>query len=274
MSDAVAAERALGTEGFERKQTKLHGVRTVWYEAGQGPPVVYFHGGGAFHGIQFARPWTEKFRVICPNHPGFGESGDDPRITAMEHYILHYLDFFDELGLDKVHLAGASMGGRMAAEFAIGHNDRLKSLILAAPAGLDIPEHPPTNMGALPPDQLFEHLTGNMDFLRPFLPPNVPADQFAAARAREGQMAGKVMFSPSSLDHWMHRITVPSLLIWGKEDKVLPVGRVKAWTDRLPNATTLRIFPNIGHLTFDESPEAVRVAENFMLSVESKAIPQ
>ena len=54
---------------------------------------------------------------------------------------------------------------------------------------------------------------------------------------------------------------------------MLPVGRVTAWTNRLPKATTLRIFKDIGHLTFDESPEAVKVAENFMLSVEQQQIP-
>ena len=273
MTDAQTAQGALGTEGFERREIDVQGVKTVYYEAGEGPTVVYFHGGGAFHGIQFAKPWTEKFRVILPNHPGFGETADDARIGAMQHYVLHYLDFFEQLGLGKVHLAGASMGGRLAAEFAVSHNDRLKSLILAAPAGLEVPEHPPANFRDLPPGEMFALLTNNMAFLSPFLPPAVPPELFAQARAREGQSAGKVMASPSSLDHWMHRITVPTLLLWGKEDKVLPVGRVKAWTDRLPKATTLRIFKDVGHLTFDESAEAVKVAENFMLSVEQKLMP-
>src|SRR4051794_7899338 len=101
---AEAGERrALGTQGFERREIVLPGgVRTVWYEAGQGPPVLYFHGGGAFHGVQFAKPWLKDFRVICPFHPGFSESADDPRIGAMQHYVLHYLDFLDALRIDKV----------------------------------------------------------------------------------------------------------------------------------------------------------------------------
>ena len=268
MADDAGAQRSLGTEGFERKEIDLFGVKTVYYEAGEGPTVVYFHGGGAFHGFQLARPWTRKFRVICPHHPGFGESGDDPRVGGMQHYVLHYLDFFDRLDLGRVHLAGASMGGRLAAEFAVSHAERLKSLILAAPAGLDVPEHPPANLGAVGPGEFFALLTNNMAFLSPFLPPAVPVEAFAAARAREGQSAGKVMMSPSSLDHWMHRITVPVLIVWGKEDRVLPVGRVQAWIDRLPKTTTLHVFDDIGHLTFDESPEAVGVAEDFMLGVE------
>ncbi len=263
--------RSRGTEGFDRREMDLYGVHTVYYEAGEGPTVVYFHGGGAFHGFQFARPWTKSFRVICPYHPGFGESADDPRVGSMQHYVLHYLDFFERLGLDKVHLAGASMGGRLAAEFAVSHSDRLKSLVLAAPGGLDVPEHPPTNLGALGPDEFFAHLTNDMAFLGPFIPPAVPPEVFFPTLGREGKAAGTVMMSPTSIDHWMHRISVPTLLVWGEKDGVLPVGRVNAWVERLPKGTDVHVLPNVGHLTFDESPEAVAIAERFMSSVESGA---
>ncbi|HEY5412760.1 MAG TPA: alpha/beta hydrolase [Caulobacteraceae bacterium] len=274
MTDAATTPKAaLGTEGFTRRKVDVRGVKTVYYEAGEGPTVVYFHGGGTFHGIQFAKPWTDKFRVILPYHPGFGESNDDPRIGAMQHLVLHYLDFFETLGLDKVHLIGASLGGRLATEFAVSHNDRLKSLILAAPGGLEIPEHPPANFAGMSPEEMFITLSANQAFLAPFLPPAVPPELFFAQRAREGQASAKAMTSETNLEHWMHRISVPCLLLWGKEDKVLPVGRVKAWTDRLPKATTLRIFKDVGHLTMDESPEAVQVALNFMLSVEQKLMP-
>ncbi len=260
---ADGSQRSLGTEGFERKEIDLFGVKTVYYEAGQGPTVVYFHGGGAFHGIQFARPWTQRFRVLCPYHPGFAESGDDPRIGAMEHYVLHYLDFFDQLKLGQVHLVGLSMGGRLAAEFAVGHSERLKSLVIGAPAGLDVPDHPPANLGALQLDEMMAHLVADMGVLAPYLPPAVPPQIFAQARMREGQAAGKVMMSPSGLDHWMHRITVPTLVLWGEKDRVLPAGRAQAWAQRLPKAT-VKVIPDIGHLIFDESPAAAQMAADFM----------
>ena len=259
--------RSLGTEGFERREIEVFGVRTVYYEAGSGPTVVYFHGGGAFHGIQFARPWTRDFRVICPYHPGMGESGDAPKIGAMQHMVLHYLDFFETLGLDRFHLAGASMGGRLAAEFAVEHDDRLKSLILSAAAGLDIPEHPPANLGAIDPGELFAYLTNSMAFIEPFIPPAVPPEIFGPQRAREGATAGKMMVSESRLEHWLHRIRCPTLIVWGDKDRVLPVGRAQVWKDRLPHAE-LRILKDVGHLTFDESPEGVRIAQEFMLKVE------
>lgn len=264
MTDTTAATRSLGTEGFERREIDLNGIRTVYYEAGQGPAVVYFHGGGAFHGIQFARPWTRDFRVILPYHPGMGESGDGPAIGGMQQLVVQYLDFLDRLGLDKVHMAGASMGGRLAAEFAVSHSDRLKSLVLSAPGGLDVPEHPPANLGAMAPAEMFAALTNNMAFLAPFLPPNVPPEVFGAARGREGAMAGRLMMSPTTLDHWLHRISAPTLVVWGDKDGVLPVGRAQAWMDRLPKGAELSILKDIGHLTFDEAPEGVKVAQDFM----------
>jgi pimeloyl-ACP methyl ester carboxylesterase len=272
MSDTGTVQRALGTQGFERRELVLSGVRTVYYEAGQGPAVLYFHGGGAFHGVQFARPWTERFRVICPFHPGFSESEDDHRIGGMQHYVLHYLDFLDALKLDKIHLTGLSLGGRLASEFAVGHSDRLKSLVIGAPGGLDIPEHPPAPLGGMSMDQMIASLVVDMAVLNPYIPPAVPPEAFAQARMREGQMSGKVMMSPTSLEHWMHRISVPTLLLWGDQDRVLPVGRAQAWTEKLPKAlTTVKIIPGIGHLVFDESPEAVRIAMDFMLAAEAKA---
>ncbi len=181
--------------------------------------MVYFHGGGAFHGLQFARPWTEKFRVICPYHPGFGESADDPRITGSRELVMHYLDVFDELGLGKVHLAGASMGGRLAAEFAASHNDRLKSLILPRRGAWTCPStRPPISPPWARPTSSPPSPTTWPSWRRSS-PPAVPEKVFGAARAREGQSAGRIMMSPSTLEHWMHRITVPVLLVWARRTR-------------------------------------------------------
>ena len=72
---------------------------------------MFWHGAGVWHGFNFARPWAEQFRVIIPVHPGFGKSADYPGLSDMHDYVMHYLDLFDALGIDKMRLVGFSLGG-------------------------------------------------------------------------------------------------------------------------------------------------------------------
>ena len=68
-----------------------------------------------------------------PFHPGFGESGDDPSISEMHDYVMHYLDLFDTLGIERMRLVGFSLGGCMAAKFAVEHGHRVERLVLVGP---------------------------------------------------------------------------------------------------------------------------------------------
>ena len=69
---------AYSTEGFDRIVHRVDGIETVTYAIGEGEPLVYFHGGGTFHGFEWVRALANEFRVFCPYHPNFGESGDAP----------------------------------------------------------------------------------------------------------------------------------------------------------------------------------------------------
>ncbi len=84
---------------FTRESYTVDGVKTVVYSAGSGEPLVFFHGAGtaaeAAGKFDFLEPLAEKFRVIVPYHPGFGESGDDPTFTDLHDYVMHYLELFD-----------------------------------------------------------------------------------------------------------------------------------------------------------------------------------
>ena len=70
-----------------------------------------------------------------PFHPGFGPSADDTTVDDIHDYRRHYLDLFDELGLEEMALAGHSLGGWLAANFAADHAERVTRLVLAAPFG-------------------------------------------------------------------------------------------------------------------------------------------
>jgi pimeloyl-ACP methyl ester carboxylesterase len=245
-------------KGFRRHEYSVNGVTTVVYVGGQGRPVVYWHGAGAWHGIDFARPWTERFKVIVPFHPGWGESADDARMDSMSEYLLHYLDLFDQLNLTQFDLVGFSLGGWMAAEFAVAHTHRVRKLVLVAPAGLADPQHPGPPIGSWSLDEMYAHLVSDVAVLRPYLPKPEDAARHAGEIAREMQSTRRVAsqgpFNPK-LERWLHRLIMPTLLVWSKADRIAPVGRSEKWMERLPNAK-LALFEKAGHLVLDELEEA------------------
>ncbi len=250
------------TQGFARWEYRIGGVKTVVYTIGEGRPVVYWHGGGTWHGFAWAREWADRFKVILPYHPGFAESGDDPEISSMDDYVAHYIELFDAMGLASAGLVGTSLGGYMATAFAAAHPSRVAKLVLAAPAGISSPDFPMGNFQDASPEELPKFFVHDLSVIEPFWP-----DRFNERIGREGEYMGKA-FGPSStfgpkLARRARRLTMPTLVIWGDQDRILPVGLAPLWREAIPQAS-LHIVKNAGHLLFDESAEARRVAKDFL----------
>ncbi len=253
---------AYSTAGFERIELTIGGVRTVAYAAGSGPDLVYFHGGGTFHGFEFARDWTPNFRVLLPYHPGFGESADAPGFDSLENYVRHYAALFAALRLTSFHLVGASLGGRLAAEFALSHPDRVRRLALVAPAGIATPAFPQPDFSKIAYHEWPAYFVHDPDIIRPYWPKE-PDEEFLAARAREAQAVGRVASSEGLDAHRLARISAPTLLIWGKEDRMVLAGNAQEWRVRIPGSI-VRIIEHAGHLLLDESPAARAVIAKFL----------
>src|SRR5579859_1077045 len=159
-------------EGLTLTQERLavNGRQIVVHMAGQGEPVVLWHGAGTFTGWDWIKPLAEGYRLITPVHPGYGESEDDPQITSIQDYVMTYLDLFDQLGLDTFSLVGHSLGGWMAATFATQHARRLRKLVLVSPAGLRVPEAPTVDLFRVEPSELLPLLVADMRFFAGKLP--------------------------------------------------------------------------------------------------------
>ncbi len=253
---------AYSTAGFERLELTIAGIRTVAYAAGSGPDLVYFHGGGTFHGFEFARDWVPHFRVLLPYHPGFGESADAPAIGSLEDLVRHYVTLFDALGLKSFHLAGASLGGRLAAEFALLHPDRVQRLVLVAPGGIYAPAFPQPDFSRIAYQEWPSYFVHDPDIVQPFWPKD-PDAAFLAARAREAQTTGRIALSEGLDARRLARLRAPTLLIWGREDRMVPAGNAPEWQARIPGST-VRIINRAGHLLLDESPAARAAIAEFL----------
>ncbi len=255
------------TTGFERREKIIGGVRSVSYVAGSGPDLVYLHGGGTFHGFEFARDWLGRFRVWLPYHAGFGESADAPGMNTLQHYVQHCGALLDALGVSRAHLIGASLGGRLAAQFAISFPNRVDHLVLVAPAGLVLPEFPQPDFSKITHGDWPSYLVHDPASIRRFWPA-VPDLQFSEQRLREGRTTAGLLAegaaNASEFARSLGHITAPSLLLWGTEDRMMPAGNARAWQEAMPNAR-LQLFKGAGHLLLDECAAARACVLQFMI---------
>jgi pimeloyl-ACP methyl ester carboxylesterase len=207
--------------------------------------------------MTFLEELSERYQVFAPEHPGFGQSDDPSWLDNVADLAYFHLGLLKTLGLDRVHLIGTSLGGWIAAEMAVRNTTRLASLTLVCAVGI--------TADGQPIDDIFRMSVE--ENLRRFY-----ADQQRAAR-RVGDMAGVDMnvvaknratvmrlayrprFNNPDLPKWLHRIDVPTLLVWGEQDGLVPPAFGRAYQPLIPGSR-LVILPNAGHAPFDEQKDA------------------
>jgi pimeloyl-ACP methyl ester carboxylesterase len=254
---------------LERLTFDVNGTKTVVLAAGEpsAPPLVFFHGGGTWHGWGFSTPWAADHRVLIPFHPGFGESGDLDELCEVHDLVLHYTELFDQLGLtDGVALVGFSLGGLIAARFAIEQKHRLRRLVLVAPTGLrPSPDVHVDDFFTIPPDQLLARLAHDAATLAPHLPDDPRDVDFTVDRYREVRTAALMLWDrplDRVLPRWLGRVDTPALVVWGEADRLIPPRMAPTWAALLPDCTVVT-FPDAGHLVLDESAAAVEAVARF-----------
>ncbi|TMQ25737.1 MAG: alpha/beta hydrolase [Candidatus Rokuibacteriota bacterium] len=230
---------------------------------GRGAPLLYLHGAGAGgRWLTFQARLAERFDVLAPSHPGHGGSPAAEWIEHISDLAFHYLDLLDTLGLDRVHLLGASFGGWIAAELATMASHRLDSLVLIDPVGIKVEGWIYPFLFGVDPLQLVATIFHNPMAALALAPPDTSIDTLAMLY-RQSTALARVEWNPylynPLLRRRLARITTPTLLCWGAHDRLAPLACAEAWRKEIPGAA-LRVFEESGHVPHLEEPEALAAA--------------
>ncbi|TQS47081.1 alpha/beta fold hydrolase [Cryptosporangium phraense] len=278
-------------ESTSHTVTVASGLQVHYHDAGEAgdrPPVVLLHGGGpgASAWSNFGRNlevFSRSARVLAVDMPGFGRSAklaEHPQYFTFAASVL--AELLDVLGLDEVDLVGNSLGGGVSTRFALNHPGRARRLVLMAPGGLGLnvfsadPTAGVQRLGAFgaPPGPTPEKLRAflrTLVFDQKLITDELVAERFAVASDPESLAAmtalGMSFFRhPEEGQLWReaHRVTQPTLLIWGREDRVNPLDGALVALKQLPDVQ-LHVFSRCGHwVQVEKFDEFNRLTEEFL----------
>ena len=237
----------------------LQGIDLPVIRRGSGPQLLLLHGGGGpQHHLPFFRKLTEHFDVIAPIHPGFAGSAIPEHFDGMDDLVYLYLDLMDALDLREAIVMGMSMGGWAAAEMAVCNTSRMSKLILVDAVGMKTGGRDARDIADV--FGLPQHEVTRLLFYDPANAPD-PATltdeqltEMAANRIALAMYTWEPYMHNPKLRYRLHRIQVPTLLIWGEADGLVPVSYAEAYRTLIPGAH-LVVIPKAGHAPQAEQPD-------------------
>ena len=243
---------------FKQSFVEVNGCKVNLRRGGAGDPLLFLHGAsGAPVIMPFMEKLAQRFDVLVPEHPGYGLSDEPEWLDNIHDAAYFYLDFLKQLDLRKVSLVGSSMGGWMAMEMAVRDTSRLKSLVLVSPAGIAAPGVQPADIFLMPPEELVRRLfhdqkIAEQRLAEPMTPEAI--DVSLKNRHTTARLAWEPRLHDPHLPKWLHRIDVPVKIVWGREDRILPVGFVEEYKRLLPRAR-IHVLESVGHLPHAEKAD-------------------
>lgn len=238
--------------------TTIAGCKIRLMRAGKGEPLLFLHGArGAAVWLPFMQKLSEAFEVIVPEHPGFGGSDTPPWLDHVGDLAYFYLDLIEEMKLDGLHLVGTSLGGWIASEIAVRRSDPLKTLVLSCPAGIHVKGLRKGDIFLWSPEETVRNLFHDQAMAEKALQQPL-SDEQQMVEAKNRLSMAKLSWQPRlynpHLAKWLHRIKLPTLILWGDDDKLIPAAYGPEFQKLIPGSR-LHMIGNCGHLPQIEKME-------------------
>lgn len=266
-SFAINADRH--RSGLLRKEINLpDGLHYVYLEGGKGEPLMLLHGFGANKDnfTRVARFLTPHYRVIIPDHIGFGESSHPwDADYAQPAQVERLRSFAHALGIERLHLGGNSMGGQIAMTYAARYPAEVASLWLLDPSGVwsapkseyfKIIEETGRNPLMVKSGDDFAQLIKFVMNKPPFFPRpmiNVLAQERINNYDLEERIFKQLM-DAGSVEKIVSGLPIPTLIVWGDKDRVLNIAGAEILHKLMPCSQVI-IMPDIGHIPMMEWPQ-------------------
>jgi pimeloyl-ACP methyl ester carboxylesterase len=262
----------LRLSGVRSSHVQAGAYRLHYLEAGSGPALVLVHGLGSHAAQDWGRSmvlWSRRLHVYAPDLPGFGRS-DRPSGAdyGVPMQVAALRDFMQAVGLMKARVAGISMGGWIVARLASENPERVDRLLVVAAAGMR-PDGPPIPVDVLFPrdEDGVRSLVSAVRHNAP-LPPSFVARDILAVRLREEWIMRRAVASMTEgrdwLDGTLRRADMPVLVVWGRQDRLIPVAYAARMQAEFPHAR-LEVLEGCGHVPMADCPEEFdRVSSRFL----------
>ncbi|WP_213576667.1 alpha/beta hydrolase [Rhodococcus sp. USK13] len=241
---------------------------------GSGPPLVYFHSAGGLVVDPYVLSLADKYTVYAPYFPGTapGRPNDIDKLDELWDVVLTYQELLTKLELVRPVAVAQSFGGMLAAEIAATFPGIFSKLVILDAVGLWNDDHPVTNWMATPlekfPELMFSDPTGPAATAT-FAMPDDPAlvAEIVEGMTQAMECTGKFVWPKPDrgLRRRLHRITTPTLLIWGEDDKLSPAAYADEYAELIPHSTK-KIIPDCGHIPQVEQQATVTALVDDFLS--------
>jgi pimeloyl-ACP methyl ester carboxylesterase len=238
----------------------VDGARIEMIERGSGPPLLFLHAENGIEPSSAAiAELAKSAHVFAPTHPGYGRSELPDGMRTVDDLSYFYLDLLDQRDLHDVTVVGVGFGGWIAAEIAVKSTARLKRLVMANAVGIKVGGRETRDIADIfaitDPEYLALTYSDAKAGMRDYksLPDR---DVLAAARAREAtaRFAWSPYFHNPRLKSRLHRIRIPTLVLWGAHDRMLSESYGRAYCAAIPGAR-FELIDRAGHFPDHEQPQ-------------------